>query len=252
MEDVFGVGKAIEKLAEPVADLIKRVAGPAADEIGLTIQDSVRVYRAGRALKLFEKFRENCQARGFNPRQVPLKLLLPIIDAASVEDDEDLHSLWANLLTNVADPGAPPRPYRAFVEVLKQLSPEEARLYNALFDQIESSIKVWNSLKDDTERAKQMHNHPYNMGYNYDLVRLYLDANHMPTPYIEPSQTLVLLPMTMDIAVSLDNLRRLGLLPPGFAEHLPDFAIMFAASIRQREPSAPADASRPVSPSATP
>jgi len=247
MADVFGIGKATEKLAEPVVDLIKRVAGPAADEIGLTIQDSVRVYRAGRALKLFEKFTGNCHARGINPKRVPLKLLLPIIDAASVEEDEDLHSLWANLLTNVADPGAAPRPYRAFVEVLKQLSSEEARLFNALFDQIESSIKEWNSLQNDAERAKQMHNHPYNIGFNYDLVRLYLEANHLPIPYVESSEVFVLSPMTTDIGVSLDNLRRLALLPPGFPEHLPIFAIMFAASIRQREFSAPVDVSSTVS-----
>ena len=97
MGDVFGIGKAIEKLADPIADIVKRVAGPAADEIGLTLQDSVRVYRARRALGLFEKFKDNCRERGFNPRQVPLKLLLPIVDSASVEGDEDLHSAWANL-----------------------------------------------------------------------------------------------------------------------------------------------------------
>jgi hypothetical protein len=78
-------------------------------------------------------------------------------------------------------------------------------------------------------------------------VRLYLDANHMPISCVEPSQGFVFLPMTMDIAVSLDNLRLLGLLPPGFSEHLPNFAIMFAAGIRPRELSDPADASPAVS-----
>ena len=46
MTDVLGIGKAVEKLADPVVDIIKKVAGPAAEEIGLTLQDSIRVYRA--------------------------------------------------------------------------------------------------------------------------------------------------------------------------------------------------------------
>jgi hypothetical protein len=42
------------------------------------------------------------------------------------------------------------------------------------------------------------------IGFNYDLVRLYLEANHLPIPYIESSEAFVLLPMTKDIAVSLE------------------------------------------------
>ena len=59
MDDVLGIGRAVEKLADPVVDLIKRVAGPAADEVGLTLKDSVHVYRAKRAYRLAEKFQNS-------------------------------------------------------------------------------------------------------------------------------------------------------------------------------------------------
>jgi hypothetical protein len=39
-------------MADPIIDLFKRVAGPAADEVGLTLQDAVHVYRAKRAYRL--------------------------------------------------------------------------------------------------------------------------------------------------------------------------------------------------------
>jgi hypothetical protein len=84
MDDVFGVGKVVEKLADPVVDLIKRVAGPAADEVGLTFRDTVHVYRAQRAYKLAAKFRRFTNERGIEPQAISLKLLLPILDGASI------------------------------------------------------------------------------------------------------------------------------------------------------------------------
>ena len=48
MSDVFGVAKVVEKLADPVIELLQKVAGPAAEEIGLTMKDSVHVYRVRR------------------------------------------------------------------------------------------------------------------------------------------------------------------------------------------------------------
>jgi hypothetical protein len=53
------------------------------------------------------------------PRQVPLRILLPVLDAASVKNDETLHTMWANILAAAATPGAKPKPYPAFIETLK-------------------------------------------------------------------------------------------------------------------------------------
>ena len=134
MKDVFGVGKVVEKLADPVVDLIKRVAGPAADEVGLTFRDTVHVYRAQRAYKLAEKFRRYTTERGIEPTGINLKLLLPILDGASVEGDEDLHTTWAHLLTNAVDPDSPVPVSVSFVNILKELGPVEVKYINALYD----------------------------------------------------------------------------------------------------------------------
>ena len=133
MSDVPGISKAVEKLADPVVNLLKRVAGPAADEIGLTLKDAVHVWRVKRAYRLGEKFQQFVLERGIQPKSVNLKLLLPILDNASVEEDEDLHTMWAALLTNAADPaGADVLP--SFVEVLKQLTKPEAVFLNKFYE----------------------------------------------------------------------------------------------------------------------
>jgi hypothetical protein len=133
MEDVFGVGKVVEKLADPVVDLIKKVAGPAAEEVGLTMRDSVHVYRAKRAYHLAEKFRRFTAERGIDPKAVSLKLLLPILDGASIEEDEDLHTMWANLLANAADPREKIPVLPAFLPVLRELTPRDAQFLNVWY-----------------------------------------------------------------------------------------------------------------------
>jgi Abortive infection alpha len=132
LSDTFGIGKAVEKLMDPITDLVKRIAGPAADEVGLTLQDSVKVYRAKRQYKLFEKMNRIVTEAGFAPNPIALKLLLPALDYASVESDEELHTLWANLLANSSDPRQYVVVLPAFPNVLRELMPRDARFLEAV------------------------------------------------------------------------------------------------------------------------
>jgi hypothetical protein len=127
MDEVFGAGKALDKILDPIADIIKKVAGPAAEEVGLTVQDSIKVYRAKRQYRLFEKVRKFVDKAGYDPKRIPLKILLPSLDYASVEEDDDLHTMWAALLANTARPNSEDIP-TYFPDILRQLSSNDARL----------------------------------------------------------------------------------------------------------------------------
>lgn len=233
MEDVFGVGRVAEKIIDPVMDLLKKIAGPAADEIGLTLQDSVHVYRAKRGYHLAQKFQRFCEKHRIDPRPVPLKLLLPVLDAASVEDDDQIHTMWTNLLCSAAIPSSTPKPYPAFAEALKQLSKEEARFLNALHDDLEFRTERWHKLSDFSRVAQPF---PYNnIGTGYQLIRLYLTINGFTD-----SQQLHIEQAPSDhewtIDVAFENLARLGLIATnGGAYTIPAFGMMFAAVCRHPE-----------------
>jgi hypothetical protein len=109
----------IESVMKPISDLIEKIAGPAAEELGLTLQDSVRVYRAKRQLRLFQKTKEILDHFGSQPRRVPLKALLPIIEHGSNEEDDDLQDRWAALLANIAVRGLT---IPAAPDILRQLT----------------------------------------------------------------------------------------------------------------------------------
>ena len=110
----------------PIKDVINRLFGPFADELGGLMADPIRVWRFQRSLKLFEKVARLSAARGIELKAVPLKTILPILENASVEEDEDLHNRWANLLANSAIDSN--RVLSFFPDALKRLGPIEARL----------------------------------------------------------------------------------------------------------------------------
>jgi hypothetical protein len=117
----------VKEALEPVQNLVKRLFGPAADEIGLSFADSARVWRMKRALRLLQRVNAMLEAAGVQPKQVAPRLLFPILDGASLEDDDDLQERWAALLANAATPDFDTEILPSFSDVLKQLTSAEAR-----------------------------------------------------------------------------------------------------------------------------
>lgn len=125
---------AMETLYRPVESIVKTLAGPAAEEFGLMLRDSVRMYRFKRQIRLLKQFEKVCNNARITPQAVKFSLLFDILERASVEDDDELQDLWANLLANAADPQTRTIVGRAFPEILRQLSRQEALFLNAVYE----------------------------------------------------------------------------------------------------------------------
>lgn len=127
-----GMEAAMSVALQPYSDIISKIAGPAAAELGLAWQDSVKVYRFKRRLRLLQKIKEVCEEAGIDPQPVSLKLLLPAVEYASIEEDDSLQDKWAALLANAANPSSDIGLSPAFVDVLRQLTPHEAAFLDLL------------------------------------------------------------------------------------------------------------------------
>ena len=101
--------------------------------MGLTIQDHVRVFRFKRQVRLWQRVMQICAEAGIEPKRVPLKLLAPMVESASLEDDDDLQDVWANLLANAADPRAVIGVAAAFSGILRELSSRDVKFLDALY-----------------------------------------------------------------------------------------------------------------------
>jgi hypothetical protein len=64
---------------------------------------------------------------GLSPKEVPLSIIHPLLQAAVAEEDPELQTLWANLLANAADPRSQ-GVHKAFVNTLREMSPREAQV----------------------------------------------------------------------------------------------------------------------------
>jgi|ERR1700723_787754 len=124
----------MEVAFEPVKDLVQKVAGPAAEEIGLTLRDHVRQFRFKGEIHLWTRTKEMLEEAGISPKHVPLKLLFPLIQNATLEEDESLQDKWAALLANSCKEGNEILP--SFPETLKQITPTEAKFLDRAYDEI--------------------------------------------------------------------------------------------------------------------
>jgi hypothetical protein len=122
----------VEAALKPFADLLEKLAGPAAAEIGLTLKDHVREFRFKRQLRLFQRTKEMLEEAGIEPKIVPFKLLGPIMESGSLEEDDILQDKWAALLSRAAS-GDNDAVHPSFIEILKQISALEAQFLDALY-----------------------------------------------------------------------------------------------------------------------
>ena len=114
---------------EPVCDLLKRLLGPAADEAGLVLRDFVLEYRSKRFRRFIDRTRE--MFGDLTAQPLPLKILLPIFENASLEDDDDLQDRWAALLVNSSKAK---NSLIGAAEILKQLNSLEVLLLQMCYE----------------------------------------------------------------------------------------------------------------------
>jgi hypothetical protein len=75
------------------------------DGMGSTLRAEWRLVFSGfcrQQIRLLQRAKEMIDGTGLAPKRVPLKVLLPIFENASIEDDDDLQDRWAALLASNA------------------------------------------------------------------------------------------------------------------------------------------------------
>lgn len=123
----------------PFTGIVKRMLGPAADELAERWRDDVRRYRYGRQIRCVKKAEQMARDAGFTPKAVPIKLLFPLLEDASLEEDENLHNMWAALLANASSPDRAEKVRPEFLGILKQMSPDAAALLSWMVSKEEKS-----------------------------------------------------------------------------------------------------------------
>lgn len=128
--------KAGSELAESVRQLISPFTDPVLNQLGQYIADKIRFLRFRNSLKAAERANAILSEHGLERHRVSPKVLVPILESAGLEEDEDLIELWACLLASAAS-GAPVS--AAFPAILSQIGPMEVRFLDWLYRELEAT-----------------------------------------------------------------------------------------------------------------
>jgi hypothetical protein len=124
----------INQAKEPVQGFLRVLFGPAFSHLGETLGDSARMWRFRRVVKHVGRAQKMLKDSGTNPKSVDLKFLLPWMENASLEqEDDDLAERWAALLANAAGQDPSSVASHLFPKILANLSAKEARLLDAMY-----------------------------------------------------------------------------------------------------------------------
>lgn len=127
-------GKAID-MSEKVGGFIaKHVEGSLEAAIGI-FEDKLKFFRWERQVRLMEQVDAILKSRGKldHIKLIPLKLAIPLFEAASLEEDDSLQDLWINLLVNASDETSGISLQRYYIDLLERLTPVEAKIINQIY-----------------------------------------------------------------------------------------------------------------------
>ncbi len=114
-----------------VSDLFHKLLGPLCEETGLLLGEKVHQFRLTNLKSVTEKAQQAFSERGTTPHAVPPRLAIPLLQNASLEEDEALQDMWAGLIATASE--EPDTLPPSFIEILKQLSPYEAQTLQSIY-----------------------------------------------------------------------------------------------------------------------
>lgn len=202
--------------AVPFTAIVKRMLGPAADELAEMLRDQVRLYRYERQIKCLEKAERMAKEAGFTPQAVPPKILFPLLEGVSFEENNTLHTMWASLLANASDPtwqGVAIQP--SFIDLLKQLTPDQAIFLDALFTHtIVKSQKLRHSFHEGAGLPDPTLMSIYPVASPTELFAVYCRALNVKAADTATSESTISWrrQIRRQYSLTLDNLFRLRLL----------------------------------------
>ena len=121
-----------EKLIDIGNDFLQKFAGPSAIEKGLIWGDNMKLRRLENQIKNFKKVKDIVEKENISIKQVNLKVLFPYLEGVSLEEDEQLQDLWANLFANYIDADKNVV-VNVYPSILTQISTEEVKLLEEIY-----------------------------------------------------------------------------------------------------------------------
>lgn len=128
-------------LSRELGDFIGTIVGPMATELGGLLGDQMKAWRASNLDRIARKWEAKRRERDIPVeiiKQLPFRDAILVLETSSLEDVDEIQELWARLILNATDINAEVEIMRMHIDILKSISPLEARILTLIFDWYES------------------------------------------------------------------------------------------------------------------
>lgn len=139
---------ALEKGIDIAKSFLEKLIFPTVEETGLLLKDKITFWRFKNQVKMLNKAQDFCIKNNIKPKNIPLKLVSPMLDYSAIEEDEKLQDKWAILLSNMVDSDQNIENH-VFPYVLSQLSINEFEILETIYW---DTIKIRNKAKTELEK----------------------------------------------------------------------------------------------------
>lgn len=142
--EAIEIAKAAQEVAKTISktmDATERLGGFISKYIGGSLQQAVGIFedklkytRWERQQRLFKRAQDFIDNEGANiTRLLPIKHAIPLLAAASLEEDDYLQDVWARLLVNFTMDISSIEATRTYIDILERLSSLEVQIINAVY-----------------------------------------------------------------------------------------------------------------------
>jgi hypothetical protein len=100
------------------------------DGIGI-LSDQVKFWRWTNQVRIIKNAQAKIESSGLKKNQISLKVLVPLMEYSSLEEDANMQEKWVNMLANAATGNVEVSPN--YIGILKELSPIEVLILENLF-----------------------------------------------------------------------------------------------------------------------
>ena len=127
-------GKAIDAAEKLGKFVSKYIAGSLEQGMGI-VHDKLMYMRWERQQRYMARAQLFLKQLGLEEpsRAVPMQLLIPMLQGASLEENDELQDRWAKLLVNAADAESRVVVTRNYITILEHLTPYDARVLDKIY-----------------------------------------------------------------------------------------------------------------------
>ncbi len=107
------------------------------DGVGI-LDDNVKYWRFKNQVNRIKEAQQIIEESGLEKKQIPLKVLLPILENSSLEEDENMQEKWVNMLANAATGNVDISPN--YAAILNELSSIEVSILEKIYSDVNKEL----------------------------------------------------------------------------------------------------------------